>query len=64
MAGNSEDATGNDTCLRYVSILLSHLPLISSISYSWPLMTSVSLKMVGKPGELYELLGVCFVLTC
>ena len=37
----------------------------SSISYSWPLiMTSVSLKMVGKPGALYELLGVCFVLTC
>lgn len=63
--GTVKDATGNDTCLRYVSILLSHLSLIPSISYSWPLiMTSVSLKMVGKPGALYELLGVCFVLTC
>lgn len=41
--GTVKDATGNDTCLRYVSILLSHLPLIPSISYSWPLiMTSVS----------------------
>lgn len=60
-----EDATGIDTCLSYVSILLSHLSLVPLFPVLGLLLsTSVSLKMVGKPGELYELLGVCFVLTC
>lgn len=63
--GTVKDATRIDTCLGYVSIVLSHLSLIPSVSCPWPLtITSMSLKMVGKPGELYELLGVCFVLTC